>query len=84
MGFRSRLALAKSTLHPTVYNDPEAEGRIRSAIEASVIGGLTKILKNQGGAHEFLGRGLLLRQAKWVQLRPAVECKDARAVHLQE
>jgi len=25
--------LAKSTLHPTVYNDPEGEGRIRKAID---------------------------------------------------
>lgn len=25
--------LAKSTLHPTVYNDPEGEGRIRTAID---------------------------------------------------
>ncbi len=26
--------LAKSTLHPTVYNDPEGEGRIRGAIDS--------------------------------------------------
>jgi hypothetical protein len=39
-GFDPDWLLAKSTLHPTVYNDPEAEGRIRSAIEASVIGRL--------------------------------------------
>ena len=25
--------LAKSTLHPTVYNDPEGEGRIRAGID---------------------------------------------------
>ncbi len=28
--------LAKSTLHPTVYNDPEGEGRIRAAIDLLV------------------------------------------------
>lgn len=28
--------LAKSTLHPTVYNDPEGEGRIRAAIDELV------------------------------------------------
>jgi lysophospholipase L1-like esterase len=32
-GFEPVWLAAKSTLHPTVYNDPEGEGRIRSAIE---------------------------------------------------
>jgi hypothetical protein len=32
-GFEPPWLLAKSTLHPTVYNDPEGEGRIRSAID---------------------------------------------------
>jgi hypothetical protein len=32
-GFDSPWLLAKSTLHPTVYNDPEGEGRIRAAID---------------------------------------------------
>jgi hypothetical protein len=32
-GFEPNWLLAKSTLHPTVYNDPEGEGRIRLAID---------------------------------------------------
>lgn len=32
-GFDPPWLLAKSTLHPTVYNDPEGEGRIRAAID---------------------------------------------------
>jgi len=32
-GFEPPWLLAKSTLHPTVYNKPEAEGRIRAAID---------------------------------------------------
>jgi putative CocE/NonD family hydrolase len=32
-GFDAPWLLAKSTLHPTVYNDPEGEGRIRAAID---------------------------------------------------
>ena len=32
-GFEPVWLLAKSTLHPTVYNDPEGEGRIRAAID---------------------------------------------------
>jgi hypothetical protein len=32
-GFDPPWLLAKSTLHPTVYNDPEGEGRIRTAID---------------------------------------------------
>jgi hypothetical protein len=32
-GFEPVWLAAKSTHHPTVYNDPEGEGRIRSAIE---------------------------------------------------
>lgn len=32
-GFEPPWLLAKSTLHPTVYNDPEGEGRIRAAID---------------------------------------------------
>ncbi len=32
-GFEPPWLLAKSTLHPTVYNDPEGEGRIRTAID---------------------------------------------------
>jgi hypothetical protein len=32
-GFDPPWLLAKSTLHPTVYNDPAGEGRIRSAID---------------------------------------------------
>ncbi len=32
-GFDPPWLLAKSTLHPTVYNDPEGEARIRSAID---------------------------------------------------
>jgi hypothetical protein len=32
-GFAPPWLLAKSTLHPTVYTDPAAEGRIRSAID---------------------------------------------------
>lgn len=32
-GFEPPWLLAKSTLHPTVYNDPEGEGRIRNAID---------------------------------------------------
>ncbi len=35
-GFEPPWLLAKSTLHPTVYNDPEGEGRIRSAIDELV------------------------------------------------
>lgn len=33
-GFEPPWLLAKSTLHPTVYNDPEGEGRIRGAIDS--------------------------------------------------
>jgi neutral ceramidase len=33
-GYSVPWLLAKSTHHPTVYNDPEGEGRIRSAIDA--------------------------------------------------
>ncbi len=33
-GYEVPWLLAKSTYHPTVYNDPEGEGRIRSAIDA--------------------------------------------------
>jgi hypothetical protein len=32
-GIQPPWLLAKSTLHPTVYNDPEGEGRIRKAID---------------------------------------------------
>ncbi len=32
-GFEPPWLLAKSTLHPTVYNDPDGEGRIRVAID---------------------------------------------------
>ena len=32
-GFEPPWLLAKSTLHPTVYNDPEGEARIRTAID---------------------------------------------------
>ncbi len=32
-GFEAPWLLAKSTLHPTVYNDPEGEARIRTAID---------------------------------------------------
>ena len=32
-GFEPKWLLAKSTLHPTVYNDPTHEGRIREAID---------------------------------------------------
>ncbi len=32
-GFEPSWLLAKSTLHPTVYNNPDGEGRIRSAID---------------------------------------------------
>ena len=32
-GFEPPWLLAKSTLHPTVYNDPAGEGRIRAAID---------------------------------------------------
>ncbi len=32
-GFDPPWLLAKSTLHPTVYNDPQGEGRIRAAID---------------------------------------------------
>lgn len=32
-GFEPPWLLAKSTLHPTVYNNPEGEGRIRGAID---------------------------------------------------
>lgn len=32
-GFEPPWLLAKSTLHPTVYNDPDGEGRIRAAID---------------------------------------------------
>lgn len=32
-GFEPTWLLAKSTLHPTVYNDPAGEGRIRKAID---------------------------------------------------
>ena len=32
-GFEPPWLLAKSTLHPTVYNDPEGEARIRAAID---------------------------------------------------
>jgi hypothetical protein len=32
-GFDPPWLLAKSTLHPTVYNDPEGEGRIRAAVD---------------------------------------------------
>ena len=32
-GFEPSWLLAKSTLHPTVYNDPAGEGRIRGAID---------------------------------------------------
>jgi hypothetical protein len=32
-GFDPPWLLAKSTLHPTVYNDPDGEGRVRSAID---------------------------------------------------
>ncbi len=35
-GFEPPWLLAKSTLHPTVYNDPEGEGRIRGAIDELV------------------------------------------------
>jgi hypothetical protein len=35
-GFEPCWLLAKSTHHPTVYNDPEGEGRIRSAIDELV------------------------------------------------
>ena len=35
-GFESPWLLAKSTLHPTVYNDPVGEGRIRGAIDELV------------------------------------------------
>ena len=35
-GFEPPWLLAKSTLHPTVYNNPEGEGRIRSAIDELV------------------------------------------------
>lgn len=35
-GFDPPWLLAKSTLHPTVYNDPEGEGRIRAAIDELV------------------------------------------------
>ena len=33
-GFEPQWLLAKSTLHPTVYNDPEGEERIRGAIDS--------------------------------------------------
>ena len=33
-GFEPPWLLAKSTLHPTVYNDPEGESRIRGAIDS--------------------------------------------------
>lgn len=39
-GFEPCWLLAKSTHHPTVYNDPEGEGRIRAAID--------ELLKQQG------------------------------------
>jgi Carbohydrate esterase, sialic acid-specific acetylesterase len=32
-GFEPPWLLAKSTLHPTVYNDPDGEGRVRAAID---------------------------------------------------
>jgi hypothetical protein len=32
-GFDPPWLLAKSTLHPTVYNDPEGEGRVRAAVD---------------------------------------------------
>lgn len=35
-GFEPPWLLAKSTLHPTVYNDPAGEGRIRGAIDELV------------------------------------------------
>jgi hypothetical protein len=35
-GFEPPWLLAKSTLHPTVYNDPAGEGRIRAAIDELV------------------------------------------------
>ena len=35
-GFEPPWLLAKSTLHPTVYNDPQGEGRIRSGIDELV------------------------------------------------
>ena len=35
-GFEPPWLLAKSTLHPTVYNDPPGEGRIRGAIDELV------------------------------------------------
>jgi hypothetical protein len=85
-GFDPPWLLAKSTLHPTVYNDPEGEGRIRAAIDelcrlpgfhhgpdTDVLGG-----PNRGGAksrRHFSGQGqraaaLLWFASVWNELNP--------------
>lgn len=68
--------LAKSTLHPTVYNDPVGEGRIRQAIEKLILqpgflrGPDTDILDgvNRGGPdsrRHFTGTGQRNAAALW-------------------
>jgi len=75
-GFEPPWLLAKSTLHPTVYNDPDGEGRIRAAIDQLVVkpgfrpGPDTDILggENRGGLgtrRHFSGIGQRRAGAMW-------------------
>ncbi len=75
-GYNVPWLLAKSTLHPTVYNDPAGEGRIRQAIERLVAkpgflrGPDTDVLddKHRGGPNSrrhFTGMGQRNAASLW-------------------
>ncbi|MBX3421154.1 MAG: hypothetical protein KF752_06315 [Pirellulaceae bacterium] len=75
-GYSAPWLLAKSTLHPTVYDDPAGEGRIRQAVERLLVlpgflrGPDTDVLAgdNRGGPNSrrhFTGKGQRNAAAMW-------------------
>ena len=93
-GFSPPWLLAKSTLHPTVYNDPEGEARIRTAIDELCKqpgfhpGPDTDVLagENRGGAgtrQHFSGigqkrAGQMWFAAIWQELSRAEQTRQAK------
>ncbi|SIO56855.1 hypothetical protein SAMN05444166_5305 [Singulisphaera sp. GP187] len=93
-GFEPPWLLAKSTLHPTVYNDPTHEGMIRSAIDrlwrtegfrpgpdTDILGGENRGGPNSRRHFSEVGQrraGLLWFAAVWAELQGSVPLQGVR------